>query len=331
MGSSLVFKEPVVVGAGVIGPQIAQSWAQAGYRVKLVDIADEILKRAVSNIRSNLEGLAEAEVIDFEEVETVLSRIIPTTDLEASVKNSDFILEAIPESLELKRGLFQRLDKISLPEAILARNASTIPITAMAEATERPERVIGYHVIAPPYITLPVEVIPGAKTSAKTLEATKAFVRSIGKIPIVCKDIPGKIINRIQFAMTNEAIKLLEQGAATAEDIDLACRLSFGLRLPIMGPLRSNDLAATLKTTLLGLEYLYKATGEDTFRPTELLKKKVEAGELGPWSGKGWYSYEGVDVKALLKERDRVLIEMVKFLKERGLLPTTKKVGSRPH
>jgi 3-hydroxybutyryl-CoA dehydrogenase len=304
----------MVVGAGNIGPQIALSWALAGYRVNMVDLTDDILKGAVINIKSYLEFLAEGDVIGRKDIELVVSRITPTTNLEHAVKNSDFVVEAIPESLRLKRELFQRLDQISSPDTILASNASALTITSIAEATQRPERVIGYHVFAPAYIIPIIEVVVGAKTSPEVVEEVKAFVSSIGKVPIVCKDIPGKIVNRIQWAMTNEAMKLLEQNAASAEDIDKACSLSFGLRLPVMGPLKAHDLVASKKTTLSALEYLYKETGDSAFRPTELLRKKVEAGELGLSSGRGWYSYEGADVRELLKKRDRLLIEMIKFL-----------------
>jgi len=234
------------------------------------------------------------------------------------VKDADLVIEAVPEMLDIKKEVFGKMDKIARQETILATNTSTISISAIAEATNRPDRVVGIHWFYPAFIMPPVEIIRGKKTSDQTLKTSKDFIENIRKVPIVCKEVPGFIVNSIQLALLNTATRLLENGVATAEDIDTAVRMSLGLRLPFFGPLKIEDILATKKTWVGAYEYMYKVTGSDKYLCPELLRQMVERGELGLVSGKGYYDYTQLPVGAMARERDKMVIKMLKSMSEWG-------------
>ncbi|GAA4580985.1 3-hydroxyacyl-CoA dehydrogenase family protein [Micromonospora coerulea] len=276
-----------VVGAGLMGSGIAQVAAQAGWQVTLRDLDDAATKRGVDGIRKSLEKFAAKGVIDASEVEAALGRITPTTDLEA-VADADIVVEAVFERLEIKHEVFRALDKICKSDAVLATNTSAIPVTQIAAVTERPESVVGTHFFSPVPMMKLCELVRGYKTSDETLATAKAFAEGIGKtVVVVNRDIAGFVTTRLIAALVVEAVKLVESGVVSAEDLDTACRLGFG---HAMGPLATTDLTG-VDVLLHASKNIYTDTADEKFFPPELLQRMVTAGDLGRKTGKGFYTY----------------------------------------
>ncbi|MGC5021668.1 3-hydroxyacyl-CoA dehydrogenase family protein [Micromonospora sp. DT47] len=276
-----------VVGAGLMGSGIAQVAAQAGWQVTLRDLDDAATKRGVDGIRKSLEKFAEKGKIDASEVDAALGRITPTTDLEA-VADADIVVEAVFERLEIKHEVFRALDKICKADAVLATNTSAIPVTQIAAVTERPEAVVGTHFFSPVPMMKLCELVRGYKTSDETLAIVKAFAEGIGKtVVVVNRDIAGFVTTRLISALVVEAVKLVESGVVSAEDLDTACRLGFG---HAMGPLATTDLTG-VDVLLHASKNIYTDTADEKFFPPELLQRMVTAGDLGRKTGKGFYTY----------------------------------------
>ncbi|WP_200216853.1 3-hydroxyacyl-CoA dehydrogenase family protein [Micromonospora coerulea] len=276
-----------VVGAGLMGSGIAQVAAQAGWQVTLRDLDDAATKRGVDGIRKSLEKFAAKGVIDASEVEAALGRITPTTDLEA-VADADIVVEAVFERLEIKHEVFRALDKICKSDAVLATNTSAIPVTQIAAVTERPESVVGTHFFSPVPMMKLCELVRGYKTSDETLATAKAFAEGIGKtVVVVNRDIAGFVTTRLIAALVVEAVKLVESGVVSAEDLDTACKLGFG---HAMGPLATTDLTG-VDVLLHASKNIYTDTADEKFFPPELLQRMVTAGDLGRKTGKGFYTY----------------------------------------
>ncbi|GAB5602097.1 3-hydroxybutyryl-CoA dehydrogenase [Thermus sp. FJN-A] len=276
-----------VVGAGQMGSGIAQVAAGAGYQVVLVDVAESFLERGLSAIRRSLGKFLEKGRISQEALEATLARIRTSLDLEA-LGEADLIVEAIVEDEGEKRRLFERLGGIAKPEAILASNTSSIPITALARYSGRPERFIGMHFFNPVPLMALVEVIRGELTAESTREVVLAVARRMGKTPLEVQDYPGFISNRLLMPMINEAIEALREGVATKEAIDGIMRL--GMNHP-MGPLELADFIG-LDTCLAIMEVLHRGFGDDKYRPSPLLRRMVQAGLLGRKAGRGFYTYD---------------------------------------
>jgi len=281
------FSEVAVIGAGIMGRGIAQLCAQRGFYVYLVDLDDGILSQGIGEIQSAIQRMADKGKISSEESGEVLKRIKGVTDLDAAATDADLVIEAVPENMELKSRVFRDIDKICRPNVILATNTSSLSIAQIARATGRPDKVIGLHFFYPVPVIEGVEVIPSLLTSEETVNSTMNFVKAIGKEPLISRDFPGFIVNRLLPALINEAFNLLWQGIAPAKEIDKACTLT--LRHPV-GPLAMADLIG-LDTVLSVLEYLHGELGEK-YRPSPLLKQLVKAGHYGRKSGKGVYGYE---------------------------------------
>ncbi|WP_346538492.1 3-hydroxyacyl-CoA dehydrogenase family protein [Micromonospora sp. DPT] len=276
-----------VVGAGLMGSGIAQVAAQAGWQVTLRDLDDAATGRGVDGIRKSLEKFAEKGRIDPSEVEATLGRITPTTDLEA-VADADIVVEAVFERLEIKHEVFRALDKICKADAVLATNTSAIPVTQIASVTERPEAVVGTHFFSPVPMMKLCELVRGYKTSDETLATVKAFAEGIGKtVVVVNRDIAGFVTTRLIAALVVEAVKLVESGVVSAEDLDTACKLGFG---HAMGPLATTDLTG-VDVLLHASKNIYTDTADEKFFPPELLQRMVTAGDLGRKTGKGFYTY----------------------------------------
>lgn len=307
-----------VIGCGLMGHGIAQSFAQKGYVVTIYDIHPSILEKAFSQIRSNLETFMEVGLEEPQNIEKILAQIRASTNLQEAVKDAHIVIEAVPEDLKLKMDLFEAFDKYCFKEAILASNTSTLPISAIGQKVERKERLIITHWFNPPHIVPVVEVVPGEKTSTEVLEITLKLLRQIGKKPIkILKEIPGFLINRIQTAMFREILSLLEQGVAFPEDIDEAVKGSFGFRLAVIGPLQTIDMGG-LDLIQKGMQYLYPFIDRSVV-VHRILREKVERGELGLKTGKGFFQYENEKDFALprqSKERDRRLLYLLKALAE---------------
>jgi len=276
----------LIVGAGFMGSGIAQVSAQAGYRVHLMDIQTAITDRAFKEIRWSLEKLAAKDLL-AEPSEKVLARISPERDL-SSASEMDWVIEAATEAEELKRSIFQELDRISKPETPLATNTSSIPITRLAQNTRRPERVLGLHFFGPVPLMRLVEVVKGEKTSLEIFERGVAFVQSLGKTPIrVRRDIPGFVMNRIFSAALREAVDLVDQGIATPGDVDAGMRLGYGWNA---GPFEIADNAGLDTCARVGQSL--KALGAGNLAPSsDLMERMVSEGRLGRKTGKGFYRY----------------------------------------
>ncbi len=275
-----------VVGAGFMGAGIAQVAAQAGYRVHLMDIEPAVIDRALKDIRWSVEKLATKGILK-ESPQQVLARISSEKDL-ASAAEVDWVIEAAVEEEELKRRIFQELDRVSRPDAILATNTSSIPITRLAASATRPERVLGLHFFGPVPLMRLVEVVKGEKTSPQVFERGVAFVQSLGKTPLrVQRDIPGFVMNRIFSAAFREALELVEQGIATPEDIDIGMRLGYGWSV---GPFEIADLAGLDTVARVGRS-MQALGAEHLAHRSDLIERMVAEGCLGRKTGKGFYKY----------------------------------------
>jgi 3-hydroxybutyryl-CoA dehydrogenase len=277
-----------IVGAGQMGSGIAQVAAQAGVEVVLADASPELARRAVEKLGHTLAKLVEKGKLPAAEREKVLGRIRPAASLEDCAA-ADLAIEAIVENQGVKRAIFEKLDALLRPEAILASNTSSISITALAAATRRPDRFVGMHFMNPPPVMQLVEIIRGLQTSDATYATTVALAKRFGKTTVTSKDSPGFIVNRILIPLLNEACFALQEGLASPEDIDTGVKL--GLNHP-MGPLTLADFIG-LDTCLFIAEVLHRELGDDKYRPAPLLRQYVAAGWHGRKAGRGFYRYDG--------------------------------------
>jgi 3-hydroxybutyryl-CoA dehydrogenase len=276
-----------VVGAGLMGSGIAQVAAAAGWHVTLQDVDDAAVGRGIDAVRASLERFAAKGQIAAQDVESALGRITPATDL-AAAADADIVVEAVFERLDVKRDVFRELDKVCRPDAVLATNTSAIPITQIAAATQRPEHVVGTHFFSPVPMMRLCELVRGLRTSDETLAAARSFAEDVGKTCIVVnRDVAGFVTTRLIAAFVVEAVRLVESGVVSAEDLDVACQLGFGHK---MGPLATTDLTG-VDVLLHATRNIYTDTGDTKFFPPELLQRMVAAGELGRKSGRGFYSY----------------------------------------
>jgi 3-hydroxybutyryl-CoA dehydrogenase len=277
-----------VLGAGTMGHGIAQVCAQAGMHVRLRDLQESILWKGVAAIKKSLDKLVEKKTLDGSDREAVLDRIETTTDLGAAVADADVVIEAVPERIDLKVETFREVDKHAPPSALLATNTSSLSVTEIAAATTHPDRVVGLHFFNPVQVMKLLEIVRGLRTSDDAIARARALGGRLDKEVIVVNDWPGFATSRLGIALGAEAIRMLEQGVASAEDIDRAMEL--GYRHP-MGPLRLTDLVG-LDVRLAIMEHLHREIGEQ-FRPPALLRQMVRAGKLGRKSGEGFYKYGG--------------------------------------
>ncbi|MGW7521387.1 3-hydroxyacyl-CoA dehydrogenase family protein [Streptomyces sp. NPDC054796] len=280
-------KKLAVIGAGLMGSGIAQVSAQAGWDVVLRDVTGEALTRGTDGIRASYEKFVSKGKLAAEDAEAALARITTTTDLDAAA-DADVVVEAAFEKIEIKREIFAALDGLVKDETILASNTSAIPITKIAAATSRPERVVGAHFFSPVPMMALCELVRGHKTSDETLAAAREFAESVGKTCVVVnRDVAGFVTTRLISALVVEAAKLYESGVASAEDIDTACRLGFG---HAMGPLATADLTG-VDILLHATENIYTESQDEKFAPPELMRRMVDAGDIGRKSGRGFYEH----------------------------------------
>lgn len=276
-----------VIGAGLMGSGIAQVAAQAGWDVVLRDVSDDATSRGREGITKSLGRFVTKGAMTPDDADATLGRIALTTDLDAAA-DADIVVEAVFEDLDTKAELFTALDRICRPDAVLATNTSAIPITRIAAATNRPESVVGTHFFSPVPMMQLCELVRGYKTSDETLARAREFAEGVGKTCIVVnRDVAGFVTTRLIAALVVEAVKLVESGVATAEDIDTACKLGFG---HAMGPLATTDLTG-VDILRHATENIFTETRDPKFSPPELLARMVAAGDLGRKSGRGFYSY----------------------------------------
>lgn len=270
-----------------MGSGIAQVSAQAGWDVVLRDVTDEALTRGRDGIKASYDKFVSKGKLDAADAEAALARITTTTDLDA-VADADVVVEAVFEKLEVKHEIFRALDKIVRDDTVLASNTSAIPITKIAAVTEHPERVVGVHFFSPVPMMQLCELVRGYKTSDETLATAREFAESVGKTCIVVnRDVAGFVTTRLISALVVEAAKLYESGVASAEDIDIACKLGFG---HAMGPLATADLTG-VDILLHATSNIYTESQDEKFAAPELMRRMVDAGDIGRKSGQGFYTY----------------------------------------
>ena len=275
-----------VIGAGTMGNGIAQVCAQAGLQVRMVDIADAAVQRGLTTVSKSLDRLVAKDKISAAEKDAIVGRIAGGTDY-AALKDCDLVIEAATENVGLKLKILKQLDELLGEKVVIATNTSSISITQLAAVVRNPGRFIGMHFFNPVPLMGLVELIRGLQTEDATHALSDAFVRHIGKTPVSVRNSPGFVVNRILCPMINEAIFVLQEGLATAEDIDAGMRL--GCNHPI-GPLALADMVG-LDTMLAVMEVFYEGFNDPKYRPAPLLKEMVAAGRLGRKNGRGFYSY----------------------------------------
>jgi 3-hydroxybutyryl-CoA dehydrogenase len=274
-----------VIGAGTMGHGIAQVFAMNNYEVKLIDINEKALNNAKKKIEKSLDKFKEKKQVDNKQ--KIMKKLVFLTDI-IKIRHVDLVIEAIVENKEIKKKLYEKIDKLCKNSTIFASNTSSIPITELSSFTERPEQVIGMHFFNPPQLMSLVEIILGEKTSDETREKITILAENIGKKPITVIDSPAFVTSRLIMIMINEAIQCLYEKIATKKDIDTAMKL--GMNHPL-GPLELADLVG-LDVVLAIMNTMYKGFKDEKYKPSSLLIKKIKNGELGKKTGKGFYKYD---------------------------------------
>jgi len=285
----MAIKKVCVIGSGTMGSGIAQVSAQAGYETTMIDVKQEFLDRGLGIIKTSLTKFVQKEKIGQEEMNATLSRLHTSTDMKNAVKDVDYVIEAVFERAEVKLPIFGQLEEVCPKETILASNTSGIPVSLLASATKRPEKVIGTHFMNPVPLMKGVEIVKTLLTSEETVEISLDFIKSLGKETVVVKDSPGFVTNRIITLVMNEAAKLLEENLASIEDIDKIEKLSHNWP---MGPFELADMVG-IDVLVDLLEGVYQQTGWERYKPAPILKRMVEIGYTGKKVGKGFYQLVG--------------------------------------
>ena len=300
-----------VIGAGLMGHGIAQEFASAGYQVHLHDVTDEQLQMARTQIERNLNVLGKNAIIETESIHSTLERIQTDTALEAVAEDADFVVEAVIENLALKQQVFEKLDAICPPHAILASNTTALMPSQIGENTKRKDKILNTHYFNPPYLIPLVELIRSPETSDETVEVVSELLTAIGKTPaIIEKEVPGFVGPRLQAALIREAFAIVEQGIASAETVDLVVRNSFGRRLSVAGPFEVFELAGW-DLVLAAFEDLYKDLNSSSdINP--LLREMVSTGQLGVKSGQGFYNWTDQGIQELRDRMNNTLIQQAK-------------------
>lgn len=280
-------KKVVIVGSGTMGAGVGQLCSQQGFEAVITDISQELADKGRARIEKGLLKRVEKGKITKDVVDDVMSRITAAGDLSA-VAEADFVIESALENMEIKQKIFAELDGLAKPDVILATNTTSLSISAMAEATKRPDKVVQMHFFNPPVIMKLVEIMPGQKTSPETLSATEAFAKDLGKDPVVCKnEAPAGIVSRVLGCLLNEATWLYESGVADAENIDKAMKLGAGHP---MGPLTLLDMIG-LDIHRAKMQTLYRELGDERYKHPPIVDELIEKGHLGRKAGKGFYDY----------------------------------------
>jgi 3-hydroxybutyryl-CoA dehydrogenase len=297
----------------MVGHGLALHFAKAGYQVTLYSRTQQTLDKAVQDIEANLPALLQEQASVEDETRKIIGRIKTTRDMDEAVVGAPIIIESVAENLKVKQDLFKELDQMCPSDVILATNTSVISITAIASEARNRDRIVGTHFWFPPYLIPLVEVVKGRDTADKTMEITYQFMKKAGKYPIKClKDVPGFVANRLQHALWREAISIVERGIADAATVDDAIKQSFGIRIPVLGPIENADMVGL--DLALAIHNTVLRDLEASPEPSRLLKDKVRKGELGFKSGKGFYDrWTQEDIK---RTRARLTKHLVDYFKK---------------
>jgi 3-hydroxybutyryl-CoA dehydrogenase len=309
-------RNPVgVLGSGTMGHGIAQMMATRGKNVFLVDSSKASLETAEAQIRDNLAYMSEIGYLSSADAEAAARRITYSTEWDKLLSQARYITEAVSENLDLKKEIFQTLDKGTADSVILTSNTSSFDINEIDEKVSRKERVIGTHWFHPPQITPCVEVIPSKHTAKSVIDDTLALLESIGKAPTLCKSAPGFVANRIQYALVAESLAIVSEGLATPEEVDRIVKTSFGFRLSAFGPFEVCDQAG-LDVYDTIFRYFHKVFKRDVFKPPRILEEMVGKGRFGLKNGKGFYEYGADAASRIRRERDKKLYARLKIFAE---------------
>jgi 3-hydroxybutyryl-CoA dehydrogenase/5-formyl-3-hydroxy-2-methylpyridine 4-carboxylate dehydrogenase len=301
-----------IVGAGTMGPDVAAIFAQHGFPVRLNDVSPAALEKAERAVASAYEALIEGGLATAAEAEAGRARVAYTLDQAEAVREADFVLEAIPEILESKQRLFRELEDKVRPGTILASNSSGIPIGKIAEAAQRPGRIIGTHWLNQPHIIPVIEVVQGPATDAATVEATLGLLRQVGMVPVLIRgNLPGFVHNRILFAVYREVLHMLEQGLVSAEDIDNVTKWAIGPKLTAIGPFEMLDVAGLDVYQNIARYLNPDLSAEAEVSPA--IGQRVEQGALGLKSGQGMFHYEAGQAAALMRQRRQLMLNIVRL------------------
>lgn len=301
----------VSIGSGMMGPGVAVSLALGGVETAILSRSEAGAARGLATAREQIVTIEEHGLCSALQAEAARGRLRAATDLDEAVAGADFVSESAPENLALKQELFERLDRVAKPEAILTTNTSGLSINAISARCARPERVLTAHFWNPPHLMRLVELVRSDKTSGAAVAGAKALLESCGKaVVVVKKDCPGQLGNRLQHAMVREAIHIVAEGIASAEDVDLAAKAGFGLRLPVYGIFEHQD-AVGLDLVLAIQEYVNQDLARQP-HAHDSLKQMVERGELGCKSGKGYYDWTEKSWDEVRERRDRFILEFLK-------------------
>ncbi len=304
-----------VIGFGTMGAGIAQRFAECGYNVVATDAGQEQIDSGLALIKRNQQTLIELGLLDVDDTKQSEQGLTTTLSLEDAVEQAQLVIEAVPEKMELKLDLFAKLDKLCPPETCLASNTSGLSITRIASSTTRPQQVAGYHWWNPPHVIPLVEVTKGEQTSDATVSLLVQIAKRLGKQPIVVnRDVPGFVGNRLQFAVFREALHILAEGIASAEDIDIAMSAGPGIRYGLLGPFRTADLGGLDVFHAVSTYLFEKLSTAD--KPPAVFTEMVEQGRLGAKAGQGFYDHAGQSLPEIAAQRDRILLGFLRVLKD---------------
>jgi len=307
-------RKVVVIGTGVMGPDISLGFAMAGYEVTGVDIEANILDLAGKRISVNCQLLVDEGICSGTQAEEIKSRISLTLDWDKVVAAADYITEAVPEDMLTKKEVFKRCGEICREDVVIASNTSSMSITEIASEMKYPQRAISTHWTIPAHLSPMVEVICGEETSPRIKDLTIALLTEIGKKPVICRDSPGFIHNYVQFAMVKAALDLVENQIARPEDIDTVIKNGFGLRLSSVGPIQFVDMCG-LDTILNIQKYMYGITNDPVYQPSKSIEKLVDKGDLGVKTGQGFYDHSETASEKFGEQVNRGIMKVSKALK----------------
>jgi 3-hydroxybutyryl-CoA dehydrogenase len=310
-----IIQRVTILGQGVMGVDIALTFAIAGYDVTAVDLFETQLDKAAKRAEANCMQMVAGGLLDKDKAQRALQRINRSMDWDTAITKADFIMEVIPENMAQKQALFSRCDKLCAPDVIIASNTSSMSITRIAEGMEHPQRAITAHWTIPGHLSPLVELVSGVRTAKATEAKAMTLFQEMGKHPVICKDTPGFIHNILQGALIGAAMGLMDAEIATAEEIDNVVKNGFGLRLPSVGPIQFMDMVGLDSIANVG-EYLAEAFDDPNYRSHKRIRDKVQEGDLGLKTGKGFFEYQNADSNEFWEKVNAGIIRTLKANKQ---------------